>query len=69
MRLRINREFALLLTIAVASTARAAAQSPVQPASAKPRAELALDYTYLHSNAPPGSCGCFNLNGGNATFA
>jgi outer membrane immunogenic protein len=69
MRLRINREFALLLTIAVASIARSAAQSPVQPASVKPRAELALDYSYLRSNAPQGSCGCFNMNGGGATFA
>jgi len=69
MRLRINREFALLFTIAVASIARSAAQSPVQPASVKPRAELALDYSYLRSNAPQGSCGCFNMNGGNATFA
>ena len=31
-------------------------------------AELALDYSYLHSNAPPGCCGCFNLSGG-ASFA
>jgi peptidoglycan-associated lipoprotein len=28
-----------------------------------------LDYSYLRSNAPPGDCGCFNLNGGSATFA
>jgi outer membrane immunogenic protein len=69
MRLRINREFALLLTIAVASIGRSAAQSPVQPASVKPRAELALDYSYLRSNAPQGNCGCFNMNGGSATFA
>lgn len=31
--------------------------------------DLALGYGYLHSNAPPGGCGCFNMNGGNATFA
>jgi peptidoglycan-associated lipoprotein len=34
-----------------------------------PRAELALGYTYMHSNAPPCGCGCFNLNGGSATVA
>jgi peptidoglycan-associated lipoprotein len=28
-----------------------------------------MGYSYLRSNAPPGGCGCFNLNGGNATFA
>ena len=33
------------------------------------RADLALGYSYVHSNAPPGGCGCFNMNGGNATFA
>jgi peptidoglycan-associated lipoprotein len=72
MRLRITHTFALLLTIAAVSTAPAVAQAPDQaaPASDKPlRAELALDYSYLRSNAPPGSCGCFNLNGGSATFA
>lgn len=30
--------------------------------------ELALDYTFLHSNAPPGGCGCFSLNGGSAVI-
>src|ERR1700689_1273509 len=69
MRLRINATFALLLTIAAASTAQVAAQSPAELATGKPRADLALGYSYLHSNAPPGGCGCFNLNGGNAIFA
>ena len=72
MRLRIKHIFALLLTIAAVSTAQAVAQSDAQPAPAtdKPfRAELELGYSYLRSNAPPGGCGCFNLNGGNATFA
>jgi outer membrane immunogenic protein len=76
MRLRIKHKFVLLLTLAAVSAAQAFAQAPSQaaaqtaPSSDKPyRAELALGYTYLHSNAPPGGCGCFNLNGGNATFA
>jgi len=72
MRLGIKHPLALLLALASVSAAQGAAQAPVQPASTaeKPyRAELALGYTYLHSNAPPGGCGCFNLNGGNATFA
>jgi peptidoglycan-associated lipoprotein len=33
-----------------------------------PRPELAFGYSYAHSNLPPGGCGCFNLNGGSATF-
>ena len=83
MRLRIKTTFALLLTVAAVSTAPALAQSPDQtpgqaPAPAAPssvnpsrplRAELALGYSYLRSNVPPGGCGCFNLNGGSATFA
>jgi peptidoglycan-associated lipoprotein len=69
MRVRTKVIFALLLTIAVVS---AAAQTPVPtaPAAEIPRrVELAFDYTYLRSNAPPGGCGCFNMNGGSVTFA
>jgi len=68
MRLWIKYTFVLLLTIAAVSSAPAAAQA--SPTSDKfARAELALDYSYVHSNAPPGGCGCFNLNGGSATLA
>jgi outer membrane immunogenic protein len=77
MRLRIKHKFVLLLTLAAVSTASAVAQTGAAPpvpapvsASDKPlRAELALGYTYMRSNAPTGGCGCFNMNGGNATFA
>ena len=72
MRIRNQYSFALLLACAVVSTASAVAQAPVQPAASSEkhlRAELALDYTLLRSNAPPGGCSCFNLNGGSATFA
>lgn len=31
--------------------------------------ELAVEYNFLRSNAPPGGCGCFDLNGGNVDFA
>jgi hypothetical protein len=33
-----------------------------------PRAEMGLNYNYLHANAPPGQCGCFSLNGGSAAI-
>jgi peptidoglycan-associated lipoprotein len=76
MRLRIKNTLALLLTVAAVSVAPALAQSPDQapaqtaPSAGQPlRAELALSYSYLRSNVPPGGCGCFNLNGGSATFA
>lgn len=68
MRVRIKALSSLLLTIATVSTAPAVAQPA--PASDKPLpAELAIDYSFLRSNAPPGGCGCFNLNGGSATVA
>ena len=70
MRLRMNHTLVLLLTIAAVSSRGAAAQDSGQPTRNKPpRADLALGYSYVHSNAPPGGCGCFNLNGGGATFA
>jgi peptidoglycan-associated lipoprotein len=73
MRFRIKSQFALLLALAAVSTRPTVAQTPgaqPEPAGDKPfRAELAVGYSYMHSNVPPGGCGCFNLNGGNATFA
>jgi peptidoglycan-associated lipoprotein len=68
MRLRFKHTFALLCVIAAISTAPVFAQAA--PTAGKPsRAELALDYNWVHSNAPPGGCECFSLNGGSATFA
>jgi outer membrane immunogenic protein len=70
MRIKIKVIFALLLIIAAVSTAPAVANAQSAAVAEKqPRAELALDYSYLRSNAPPGDCGCFDLNGGSATFA
>jgi len=66
MRIRIRVIFSLLLAMTAAS--RSVAQQPAH-AEKQSRPELALDYTYLRSNAPPGGCVCFNLNGGSATFA
>lgn len=38
-------------------------------AQTQPSNEVALDYTYVHTNAPPGSCGCFSMNGGSGSYA
>ena len=38
-------------------------------AQTQPANEIALDYTYLHTNAPPGGCGCFSMNGGSGSYA
>ncbi len=65
--------FVLLSLAVTAVSVRAAGAQNIAPAVAEnrqlPRGELALGYTYMRSNAPPGVCGCFNMNGGNATFA
>ncbi|MGA7155461.1 MAG: outer membrane beta-barrel protein [Acidobacteriaceae bacterium] len=34
-----------------------------------PKAEFALEYNYVHSNAPPDECGCFSMFGGSASAA
>src|SRR5579862_8614371 len=31
--------------------------------------EVGINYQYVHTNAPPGGCGCFSMNGGTAWFA
>jgi outer membrane immunogenic protein len=38
-------------------------------AQAQPAHEIAFDYTYVHTNAPPGGCGCFSMNGGGGSYA
>src|ERR1019366_8575998 len=74
MRVRKLIQHLSALTIMAVSLAAASAQEP-NPAHAKlaaasaARPELALGFTYLRSNAPPGGCTCFNLYGGSATFA
>jgi outer membrane immunogenic protein len=70
MRITIRTTLALLLTIAAVSAHPAFAQNTAANAGTmEPRADLALGYSYMHSNAPPGGCGCFNVNGGSASFA
>jgi hypothetical protein len=32
------------------------------------RLEVGGNYNFFHANAPPGQCGCFNMNGGSGTF-
>lgn len=73
MRVRIKCIFVLLLTIAAVSSRQAPAQSATQPAAAAKdtslHADLAFSYSYLRSNAPPGGCTCFNMNGFNISSA
>jgi len=68
MRIGIKVTFFLLSVMAALLGDQVAANAQTATRQMQPRADLALDYTYLRSNAPPGGCGCFNLNGGSATF-
>jgi peptidoglycan-associated lipoprotein len=38
-------------------------------AQVQPSQEIAFDYSYVHTNAPPGGCGCFSMNGGGGSYA
>lgn len=67
MRIGIKVTFFLLSVMALLGARVVANAQPAAP-QMQPRADLALDYTYMRSNAPPGGCGCFSLNGGSATF-
>jgi peptidoglycan-associated lipoprotein len=70
MRFRIKHTFVLLLTVAAVSSRPAAAQLSQAPPPERPmRSDLAVDYSYLRSNAPPGGCTCFNLNGVSVNIA
>jgi peptidoglycan-associated lipoprotein len=64
MRIRNQVLFVLVLTLAAVSSSQT-----VPAADKQGRSELAVDYTYLHTNAPPGDCGCFTANGGSVSYA
>lgn len=57
----------LILMIALVSVSVASPLLAAQE-NGKQKAELAVGYTFLHTNAPPGGCGCFSMNGANAEF-
>ncbi len=60
------KHLTLLGLLALAMSSAASADS----VSEGPRnTEIALDYTYVRSNAPPGQCGCFPMNGGSFSIA
>ena len=60
--MRSTIRFALLMAILIAcGSLGAAAPALAQDA---PEFSAGASYNFVHSNAPPGSCGCFNMNGG-----
>jgi peptidoglycan-associated lipoprotein len=59
----------LLAIAAVSHGPRVAGAQAATAINDTARPELALGYSYVRSNAPPGGCTCFNQNGGSAEFA
>jgi outer membrane immunogenic protein len=57
---------ALTLLLFALTLPKAVAQNTTQNTSS---VDVAAGYTYIHSNAPPSGCGCFNFNGGSASVA
>ena len=49
--------------------AAAGPASPAALAQDTPLLEAGACYNYVHTNAPPGGCGCFSLNGGSGWVA
>ncbi len=43
--------------------------APQAHAQSDSKFEVGADYNYVRSNAPPGGCTCFSLNGGDASVA
>ncbi len=65
---RIRWTGASAAAIVAAIMAAACLAAPVSAQDA-PRFEIGAGYTYVRANAPPGSCGCFGMNGGTVSAA
>jgi len=59
------RILSLTLALVAFGISAAVAQQPnLAPSDVKPRFDLEIGYNYIHAEALPGGCNCFNLNGG-----
>ena len=62
---RISSTVALALSLATLGIPSAFAQmGSTDPTQFLPRYSVALGYSNIRANAPPGECGCFDMNGG-----
>jgi outer membrane immunogenic protein len=60
----------LLLSLVFIAMAPSLVVAQVSPANGDRRSpELALEYNFVRSNAPPAQCDCFSLNGGSLSIA
>lgn len=60
---------ALLLAALLAQLGLSAHAQKADPLTEIPRLEAGAHFTFIHANAPPGGCACFNLKGAGATAA
>ena len=67
MKITLKMTYALVLAGLLMATRTMRGQA-LPPANA-PTPEVAATYDWFHTNAPPGGCGCFSLNGGMVSFA
>ncbi len=66
MNVRMNiRKLLPLFLLALLGFFSAAVFAPAAAAQ-DDKWEFGADYNYVHANGPPGECGCFAMNGGNA---
>jgi outer membrane immunogenic protein len=58
---KLNLVIALTLLVLILGLSTLAA-----PSANAQSIDAGVNYNYVHTNAPPGQCGCFSLNGGSA---
>jgi hypothetical protein len=63
----MNRIAGVVLTVGMGWMSAGAQQVETAPRYAP--LEISFDYSYARSNAAPGQCGCFNMNGGSSEVA
>ena len=64
--MRATVRFAILIAILIGCASLGAAPALAQDS---PSFAAGASYNFVRSNAPPGSCGCFNMNGGSGWFS
>ena len=64
----ITRKLCALIAVVLAGPLIAAAQN-ASAAAVKNPIEIAGTFTYVHTNAPPGGCGCFAMYGASGSGA
>lgn len=66
MRTKAKIRFVIFVALIVAFTA---CKTVARAQQDETRSELAFEYNYVRSNAPPGGCGCLGLHGASGSFA